>query len=57
MSHEVGVDPVDDARIDISDLEQRWHFRIPGATIDPDHVRQEQIRLREEQKYKQQPYR
>ena len=33
MSHQVGVDPVDDARIDISDLEQRWNLRVAGSTL------------------------
>ena len=39
VSHEVSVDPVDDACIDISHLEQRWNFWVPGTTINPDHVR------------------
>lgn len=39
MGHEVGVDPVDDSRIDISHLEEGGHLRVPGATIDPDQVR------------------
>ena len=39
MSHEVGVDPVDDAGIDISHLEQRWNFWVPGTAIDLDHLR------------------
>ena len=39
MGDEGSVDPVDDARIDISDLKQRRHLRIPGAAIDPNHVR------------------
>ena len=38
MSHQVGVDPVDDACIDISDLEQGRHPGISGTAIDPDHV-------------------
>ena len=39
VSHEVSVDPVDDACIDISYLEQRWNLWIPCSAIDPDHVR------------------
>ena len=39
VSHKVGVDPVDDAGIDISDLKQGWRLRVPGSAIDPDHVR------------------
>ena len=31
MSHQVGVDPVDDSRIDISDLEQGQHLWVPGT--------------------------
>ncbi len=38
MSHEVGVDPVDDAGIDISHLEQRWNLWVSGTAIDPDHI-------------------
>ena len=38
VSHKVGVDPVDDAGIDISDLKQGGHLWIPGAAIDPDHM-------------------
>lgn len=38
MGHEVSVDPVDDAAIDISHLEQRWDFGVPGTVIDPDHI-------------------
>ena len=38
MGDEVGVDPVDDARIDISDLEQRWSLGVSGTAIDPNHI-------------------
>ena len=38
MSHEVSVDPVDDACIDISHLEQRWNLRVSGTAIDPNHI-------------------
>ena len=31
VSHQVGVDPVDDSRIDISDLEQGQHLWVPGT--------------------------
>ena len=31
MGHQVGVDPVDDARIDISDLKQGGYLRVPAA--------------------------
>ena len=32
------VDPVDDAGIDISHLEQRWNLGVSGAAIDLDHI-------------------
>ena len=38
VSHEVSVDPVDDAGIDISYLEQRWNLWVSGTAIHPDHV-------------------
>ena len=38
VSHEVSVDPVDDAGIDISHLEQRRNLWVPGSAIDPDHI-------------------
>ena len=38
MSHQVSVDPVDDAGIDISHLEQRWNLGVSGAAIHPDHI-------------------
>ena len=38
MSHQVSVDPVDDACIDISHLEQRWNLWVSGTAIDPDHI-------------------
>ena len=31
MNHQVGVDPVDNSRIEISDLEQGGHLRVPGT--------------------------
>ena len=34
VSHQVSVNPVDDAGINISHLEQRWNLRVSGATID-----------------------
>jgi len=36
VSHKVGVDPVDDAGIDISDLKQGGHLWVAGAAIDPE---------------------
>ena len=39
VGHEVGVDPVDGAGVDISHLEQRWNLWVSCAAIDPDHVR------------------
>ena len=36
VSHEVSVDPVDNARIDISDLELGGHLGVSGTAIDPD---------------------
>ena len=39
VSHEVSVDPVDNARIDISDLKLGGHPGVSGTAIDPDHVR------------------
>ena len=38
VSHQVGVDPVDDACIDISHLEQRWNLWVSGTAIDPNHI-------------------
>ena len=38
MSDEIGVDPVDDAGINISHLKQRWSLGVPGTTIDPNHI-------------------
>ena len=34
----VNVDPVDDAGIDISHLEQRWNLWVSGTAIHPDHI-------------------
>ena len=33
VSHQVSVDPVDDARVDISHLNQGGHLRVPGAAM------------------------
>ena len=41
VGHQVGVDPVDDAGIDISRLEQRWNLGVSGSAIDPDHLSHE----------------
>ena len=38
VSHHVSVDPVDDACIDISHLEQRWNLWVSGTTINPEHI-------------------
>ena len=38
VGHKVSVDPVDDARVDISHLKQRWNLWVPGAAIDLDHI-------------------
>ena len=38
VSHEVSVDPVDDAGVDISDLKQRRDLGVPGTAIDPDRI-------------------
>ena len=38
MSHEVSVDPVDDACIDVCHLEQGWHLGVPGTAIHPNHI-------------------
>ena len=35
VSHQVSVDPVDDAGIDISHLEQGWNLWVSGTAIDP----------------------
>lgn len=39
VSDEVSVDPVDGPCVDISHLEQGRHLRVPGTTVDPDHIR------------------
>ena len=38
MRHQVGVDPVDDAGINVSCLEERGDLGVFGTAIDPDHV-------------------
>ena len=38
MSHQIGVDPVDDAGIDISHLEQHWNLWVSGTTTNPNHI-------------------
>ena len=38
VSHQVSVDPVDDAGIDISHLEQGWNLWVSGTAIDPNHI-------------------
>ena len=34
VSYQVGVDPIDDAGIDISHLEQRWNLGVSGTAAD-----------------------
>ena len=38
MSHQVSVDPVDDAGINVSNLKERGDLGVPGTTINPNHV-------------------
>ena len=38
VSHQVSVDPVDDAGIDVSHLDQRWNLLVSGTAIDPNHI-------------------
>ena len=38
VSHQVSVDPVDDACIDISHLGHRWNLWVSGTAIDPNHI-------------------
>ena len=38
VSHQVSIDPVDDADIDISHLEQRWNLWASGTAIDPNDI-------------------
>ena len=38
VGHQVSVDPVDDAGINVSNLEERWDLGVPGTTINPDHI-------------------
>ena len=38
VRYKVGVDPVDDACIDVSHLEQRWNLWVSGTAIDPNHI-------------------
>ena len=38
MSHQVSVDPVDDAGINVSNLKERGDLGVPGTTINPEHV-------------------
>ena len=38
VSHQVSIDPVDDARIDISHLERGGHLWVSGATVHTNHV-------------------
>ena len=38
MSYQVCVDPIDNAGIDISHLEQRWNLWVSGTAIDPNDI-------------------
>ena len=38
MGDEIGVDPIDNAGVDIGYLEQRSSLGVPGAAIDPNHI-------------------
>ena len=38
MGDEIGADPPDNPRIDISDLKQGRHVRVSGPAINVDHV-------------------
>ena len=38
VGDEIGVDPVDNAGINISHLKQRRSLGVPGTTIDPNHI-------------------
>ena len=38
VGHKISVDPVDNAGINISHLEQRRSLGVPGTTIDPNHI-------------------
>jgi len=38
VGDEIGGDPVDNAGVDIGYLEQRRSLRVPGTTIDPNHI-------------------
>ena len=42
MDPQIGVDPVDEAGVHVRHLKQGEHLRLPGAAIDPDHVRHPQ---------------
>ena len=34
MGHKIGVEPVDNAGVDIGQWEQRWSLGVPGTSID-----------------------
>ena len=38
VGNQVGVNPVDNAGINVSHLKQGGHLGIPGTAIDPDHI-------------------
>ena len=38
VSHQVSIDPVDNAGVNIGHLEQRWSLWVPGTAIDPNHI-------------------
>ena len=38
VGHQVSLDPVDDAGVDISHLDPRWNLGVPGTTIDSNRI-------------------
>ena len=38
VSHQIGVDPVDDAGIHVGYLKERGCFWVPSTAIDPNHI-------------------
>jgi len=38
VGHQVGADPPDYTRVDISNLKESRHLRVPGTAIDIDHI-------------------
>ena len=46
VSHQVGVNPVDDVDIEISQLVQSRTLGIPGTAIAPNHIRHAPVTMR-----------